>query len=138
LPEKMKMKNVWMLLVPSLLLFMLSCEQKRGERCQQNGDCGGALICCKGVGATPDSDGVCKPEAECTQADASTDAEGDVDADTSDPQDGGDVSEAEQESPPETVEETVEETGDLASEDIFVEEAVPDTPDDEEEADEAR
>jgi hypothetical protein len=114
------MRTAWLFF---LSMLVLSCEQKEGERCQQNGDCGGGMICCKSLGAAPESTGVCKPLDQCTEADTSTDTEAEADGDAPDQQENAEVMDTEQESSPETV----EETGDPSGEDISVEDIFNDT-----------
>jgi hypothetical protein len=84
-PEEVTMKKaVW---ITASLVFLLSCEQQEGERCQVDGDCASGMICCKAVGVTPTSSGVCKPPTECAESDASTDPVQDPAADPADVQD---------------------------------------------------
>jgi hypothetical protein len=84
-PEEVTMKKA--VLITASLVFLLSCEQQEGERCQVDGDCASGMICCKPVAATPTSSGVCKPATECAESDASTDPVQDPAADPADVQD---------------------------------------------------
>lgn len=74
-------------LITASLVFLLSCEQQEGERCQTDGDCASGMICCKAVGSAPGSSGVCKPSTECAESDAATDPVQDPAADPADVQD---------------------------------------------------
>ncbi len=106
------------LLVAPLLLVVISCEQKEGERCQQNNDCGSGLICCFGVGGVPGSDGTCKRESECMVADATTEGREETIGDST----------AEHEEGEEVEEETEQEARE--TEDFFVAEVPSDSGDD--------
>lgn len=107
IPEEVSMKRA--VLITASLVFLLSCEQQEGERCQTDGNCASGMICCKAVGSTPGSSGVCKPATECAESDATTDPVQDPAADPADVQDA-------------LPDETQDETSDTAAEDAAAEE----------------
>ena len=76
--EKMISKLIKFSVLISVVAF-ISCEQKKGERCQQNGDCESGLICCFSVGGVPGDDGICKPASECNQLDGTSDTVSETD-----------------------------------------------------------
>ena len=78
------MKKLFFLFAAFLLL---SCSQSEGERCQQDSDCEGSLICCKGGAPSASQSGVCKRSDECVVADASTDTEEETGQDVTETQD---------------------------------------------------